>query len=145
MSEGKKYDNGKVQWDLVPELAWEEVAKVMTHGASKYEAHNWRKGMRWGRLIAATMRHMTEFRRGREIDPETGLHHLAHAATNLCMLMEYSILGVGDDDRQCVDGPRLSTPPAVEAEPAAPETPVAVDAGETAKLSLKDRLKGIVG
>ena len=42
--EGLKYDEGKTRWDLVPELASAEIAKVFTLGAEKYGDLNWCTG-----------------------------------------------------------------------------------------------------
>ena len=39
---GRKYDGGKIRWDLLPMGALTEVAKVLTYGARKYADDNWR-------------------------------------------------------------------------------------------------------
>ena len=39
--EGEKFDEGKLRWDLVPELSSMEIAKVFTLGAAKYGDFNW--------------------------------------------------------------------------------------------------------
>ena len=36
----KRYDAGKVRWDLLPYDMLEKVAEVFTHGASKYADNN---------------------------------------------------------------------------------------------------------
>lgn len=85
--------------DLVPVALIDEVAAVLTVGAQKYGDNNWRGGMRWGRPYAAALRHLYDWWRGEDMDPETGLSHLAHAVCNLAFLIEYQRLGVGEDDR----------------------------------------------
>lgn len=77
---GVKLDVGKPRMDLIPMLAQLEFAKVLTFGVKKYGANNWRKvvGWRW-RYVAAGLRHITYYALGERSDPETGLHHLAHA------------------------------------------------------------------
>lgn len=75
---GVKYDQNKPRMDLLDADFLEDVAKVLTFGAEKYEAHNWRKGISYSRLIAAAYRHLGAINRGEDIDPESGLPHSAH-------------------------------------------------------------------
>jgi hypothetical protein len=46
-------------------------------------------------------RHIEAFRMGHSIDPDTGLHHLAHAAWHAFALMEFETNKIGTDDRLC--------------------------------------------
>lgn len=85
---GMKYDTGKLRWDLVPP-EFEEVVKVLTYGATKYDDRNWELGINYGRLIAAAQRHIWAWVRGERDDPETGIHHLAHAACDIMFLLTY--------------------------------------------------------
>ena len=90
---GVKYDQEKERYDLVPVLALEEVAKVLTAGATKYnedyEEENWRKVPNaTRRYFSATQRHLAKVRKGETHDIETNLHHYAHAITNLMFLLE---------------------------------------------------------
>lgn len=96
---GTKHDDGKNRWDILPDVALEHLATVMTFGAKKYGPYNYRKGMAYGRLFAAAMRHLWEWKRGNSTDYETGLPHLAHAAACCLMLLDLEKLGIGDDDR----------------------------------------------
>jgi hypothetical protein len=89
----------KPRWDLVPFKAVDQIAQVLTFGAIKYKDNNWREGTRWGRCYAALQRHVTAWWEGEELDPETGLSHLAHAGCCLFFLMEFQRNGWGDDDR----------------------------------------------
>lgn len=84
---------------LVPVFPHEEVARVYGYGATKYEANNWRKGYSWSLSLSALYRHIAKFRSGESVDPESGVHHLAHATFHLYTLMEYERLGLGTDDR----------------------------------------------
>jgi hypothetical protein len=86
--EGLKYDNDKPMWNLLPMASVEEVVKVLTYGAKKYSADNWRK-VDSERYFAAFMRHIAAWRKGETHDVESGLHHLAHAITNLLFAMEH--------------------------------------------------------
>jgi hypothetical protein len=84
---------------LVPQHPQDEVARVYGYGASKYSDHNWRRGYNWSLSLDALYRHVAQFRKGESVDPESGHHHLAHAAFHLNTLMEFERLGLGTDDR----------------------------------------------
>ena len=87
--EGIKYDHGKPEYGLLPPHALEEVAKVLTFGATKYDRDNWRKIDDLDRrYFDAAQRHMWATKQGDSEDPESELHHLAHAITCLLFLLE---------------------------------------------------------
>lgn len=94
-----KHDGAKNRLDLLSPWATEGLGLILTHGASKYAAHNWRKGMDWSRLIAAAKRHISAFERGENIDPDSGLPHIDHAAACIHFLSEYQKTVNGNDDR----------------------------------------------
>ncbi len=98
-TEGRKDDGAKPRWDLLPFDALDEVAIVLKYGAEKYAARNWEKGMAWGRLLGAALRHLSAWAIGIEIDAESGLPHLSHAACCVLMLLALAKRGVGTDDR----------------------------------------------
>lgn len=75
---GTKHDQEKVRLDLIDAEAVEGLAKVLTFGAQKYEAHNWRVGISNSRLLAAMLRHTFAIMRGEYTDPESGLPHIDH-------------------------------------------------------------------
>ncbi len=87
MKGGTKNDEGKVRVDLVHPLFIVQVAQVMEHGAKKYGAWNWCKGFKWTRLYASTLRHLYAWFCNEDLDPDSGLPHLAHAAANIMMMM----------------------------------------------------------
>lgn len=88
--QGKKYDGGKPRWDLLPLSTIEEVVKVLTFGANKYGDNNWQLvNEAQKRYFAALLRHLTAYQRGEKVDSESGLSHLAHAATNLVFLLHF--------------------------------------------------------
>jgi hypothetical protein len=76
----RKDDAGKLRYDLIPLEALEALARVYTFGADKYEDNNWKKGIRFSRVVAAMWRHMVAWAMGQRDDPETGINHLAHVA-----------------------------------------------------------------
>jgi hypothetical protein len=83
--EGKKYDGEKPRMYLLPPKTLLEVSKVLTFGAAKYDEHNWKKlDNLQNRYTGAALRHIFAHMDGEDLDPETGLDHLAHA---LCCLM----------------------------------------------------------
>lgn len=75
---GIKLDQGKPRMDLLDPYALIQLAWVLTYGAVKYAAHNWRNGINISRLVAAAQRHLAAFNSGQTLDPETGLQHAAH-------------------------------------------------------------------
>lgn len=97
--EALKFDAEKVRLELFHFGALEEIGKVLTFGAQKYGADNWRQGMSWRRLIGAAMRHLYAFARGQDRDPETGLSHLAHCGCCVVFLLGYQLEKLGTDDR----------------------------------------------
>lgn len=113
MSEpGYKRDQGKDRWDLVPLDSMKGAVRVFTMGAEKYAERNWEEGMRYGRVYASLMRHLTAFWEGEDMD-ESGYHHLDHALANAMML---SSIVKRDTTKAWDDRPRhtLKSPPAEE-------------------------------
>ena len=88
---GKKFDDEKLPYHLLPTDAIEEIVKVLQHGAKKYQPRNWEKGMKWSRPFSAMMRHSLAWWRGEDLDPETKLPHMAHAGCCVLFLISYSI------------------------------------------------------
>lgn len=88
---GTKHDKDKPRMDLLDPLAITELAKVLTFGAAKYSAHNWRNGIASSRLLAATLRHTLAYMDGEDKDPESNLSHLAHAMCNLMFAINLEV------------------------------------------------------
>ena len=78
MSEGLKFDAGKIRMDLLDPSFTEGVAEVLTFGARKYAPDNWRNGIQYTRLIAAIHRHLAAIQRGEDYDAESKLPHVYH-------------------------------------------------------------------
>jgi hypothetical protein len=87
------------QYSLIPYRPLSEVAKVYGYGAEKYAPQNWRRGYPWSWSLDALFRHIEAFRSGESEDPESGLHHLAHASFHLNALMVFDFDVLGTDDR----------------------------------------------
>jgi hypothetical protein len=88
---GTKTDSGKPMVDLLDAQWLIEVSHVMTHGANKYSSHNWRKGLAYSRIIAATLRHLFCIMMGQDVDPETNRLHAAHASCELMFLSNFQL------------------------------------------------------
>ena len=88
--DGIKYDSEKPKMNLLPPKAIVEISKVLTFGAAKYDAENWRKlDDLQNRYTAGALRHIFAHMDGEELDPETNLSHLAHAMC--CLLFKLEI------------------------------------------------------
>lgn len=105
---GRKDDQQKTRYDLVPTYSLEQWARVLTFGAQKYEDRNWEKGIHYGRCYAALLRHMTAWWGGEDIDPESSLPHLAHAMCCVGFLLHYSKHNTDMDDRPVYDLPTFN-------------------------------------
>lgn len=82
-----KYDSGKPQFSLIDPKFMLEFAQVMTMGAEKYGADNWKTiENAIPRYKDALHRHMNAFEQGKMDDEESGLSHLAHVAANAMFL-----------------------------------------------------------
>jgi hypothetical protein len=106
LTTGVKYDGDKPRMSLVPPKAILEVAKVLTYGAKKYSAENWRKVPEaHQRYLDAALRHINQYHQGQIIDNETGINHLAHAICSLLFIVELDSLKATPepDQRQSID------------------------------------------
>lgn len=104
-----KFDEGKARMELIPSEFIFAVAQILTFGADKYADRNWEKGMSWGRVFGALMRHLWAWWGGlgptgqnfmfTVEDSETSYSHLWHAAACLIFLVTYEERQIGIDDR----------------------------------------------
>ena len=97
---GKKHDAGKECFDLLPMMPLLALAKLFTLGKEKYGTRNWEKGMKFGRLFAAMMRHAIKYWAGEKYDPIDGQHHLTAVMWNAMVLMELENTHPEMDDRE---------------------------------------------
>lgn len=89
---GVKYDSSKPRYDLLPPLAIESMAQVLTFGAAKYAPDNWRKvDDALNRYRAALLRHTFAMQRGEVFDPETGQPHAAHVMCCAAFIAELEL------------------------------------------------------
>jgi|TARA_B110000908_G_C10267011_1_gene465197 hypothetical protein len=98
-----KYDTGKPQLDLIPSDQLNAIAEVLGFGANKYGRNNWRDDgatTSWSRTYSSIQRHLTSWNNNEDLDPESGNTHLAHACTQLIILMQHIADGHDNmDDR----------------------------------------------
>jgi hypothetical protein len=86
--DGRKFDSDKPRYDLFPVEAMAKIVDVLSYGARKYSPGNWRKVPdARARYYAAALRHLTAWWGGEELDGESGLEHLAHAACCVVFLL----------------------------------------------------------
>lgn len=101
----QKHDEGKARLDLLPPVAIRRVGQVLSFGAAKYDAENWRRVDDRRRYLAAALRHLNLWAEGEELAHDSGLPHLAHAATSVLFLLECQEVGHGVDTRPSRRGP----------------------------------------
>ena|SRR5882757_2929091 len=94
-----KHDTEKLRMDLIPPEAMTALADILTFGAKKYSDRNWEKGMAWGRVYGALLRHLFSWWGKQGNDPETGRSHLWHALCCIVFLVTYEQRKIGIDDR----------------------------------------------
>jgi hypothetical protein len=99
MEKGTKHDEGKPPLDLLDRIALVETARVMAHGAKKYSTFNWRKGLTQRQTCAAALRHIYQHLDGEDLDTESGLLHLAHAACEVMFAIRMLMCRPDLDDR----------------------------------------------
>ncbi len=90
----------KVQLHLVPSSVIVRVATAMMDGAKKYGPYNWRaKKVRATVYLSAAERHHRSWLDGETYAPDSGVHHLAHAAACYAIIIDAEDTGNLIDDR----------------------------------------------
>ncbi len=85
-----KDTKGKAKLGLIPLFSKEQVAFVREYGCRKYndEVGDSYFDVSIGDFLDAAERHIGKYRTGRTVDEESGLSHLAHAATSLLLAVD---------------------------------------------------------
>jgi len=97
----KKFDSDKPDLSLCPKPALAAMARAFMHGEKKYGRYNYLTGgMTSSRLVAACMRHITDWQDGEDIDADSGNIHLGNAMACLAMLIDQMDKGVMVDNRR---------------------------------------------
>lgn len=90
----------------LPVHLWPETATMLgclglLDGALNYGRNNWREiPIRASEYVSAAKRHIDAFFEGEEVDPDSGLDHLAHALATLAIIVDARATGNLIDDRQ---------------------------------------------
>lgn len=88
---GEKFDAGKPEPRLLPAGPLMQIVEILTFGARKYQPDNWQHvdgGLE--RYHDAMLRHIYAWQGGERFDPESDMHHLAHAGCCLLFLMWFA-------------------------------------------------------
>lgn len=90
----------KAPLSVVPMGVVAEIGIGMLEGASKYGRHNYRGvGVRASVYFDATMRHLISWWEGEDIDPDSGMSHIAKALCSLAVLRDAQMQQMCEDDR----------------------------------------------
>lgn len=103
---GKRFNEGKLRYDLVNPIALEGMVSILTHGAEKYGDRNWEKGMKWSNVISSLKRHLAAIEKGEDYDQESGKLHIDHLQCNAHFLSAYYKLYPQGDDRFHITRPK---------------------------------------
>jgi hypothetical protein len=87
------------QLAFIDPVALYELGKVAGMGLEKYGKWNFLKGYDWSLNYSAMMRHMEQFWAGEDVDEESGLLHVVHAAWHALALTSFQVRNIGTDDR----------------------------------------------
>lgn len=101
-----KVNEKKIRYELIPHGALRQVARVYTFGAEKHGEGMWKREIKWSKQLGSIFRHIFAFAGGEDYDKESGLHHLAHAAARILLLLARADFQPETDDRdQITDAP----------------------------------------
>lgn len=90
----------KLPLHLVPASLKVFAALAFTEGAAKYGAFNWRvAGVRASIYKSALERHLEKWWNGEDVDPATGVHHLASVLACAGIILDADLVGKLTDDR----------------------------------------------
>jgi Domain of unknown function (DUF5664) len=90
----------KLDYTLMPLDALEDVAHALMYGRDKYGEWQWTNdNYKWTEFLAKAQRHIYAFTRGEDIDPKSGLPHIACAIADLMFLQSHIHQRTGVDNR----------------------------------------------
>lgn len=88
----------KIDTHLVPFSVIVAAAAGLNYGASKYDAHNFEKGLNMTDLTNSIDRHNRAIMGGEENDRDSGLPHYVLLASSIAMLVDNIVTGVVVED-----------------------------------------------
>lgn len=88
----KRFNQGKIDYTLLPVDAMRAEAKVWMMGEEKYGRSNWHK--LYGEntveeVMKSLLRHAFAILEGEHLDPESKEHHAAHIRCNAAMIIRF--------------------------------------------------------
>lgn len=90
----------KPSFDAIPPVAILQLGRVMSFGKTKYGPMNWRaEAVSSSVYYNAALRHLLSWFDGDDLDPESGVPHLAHAMACMAILLDAQSCGKLNDDR----------------------------------------------
>jgi len=119
--QARRYNSGKLRYDLLPPFAINEIVRIFSIGSDKYTLRdkegnvtdsadfNWSKGQKWTHTLASAERHINKFKMGADFDTDYSqellqkwgnVYHIAAAAWNLIVLLEFYRTHSELDDRR---------------------------------------------
>lgn len=95
----------KVPVSVIPANVVLEQGLALLEGACKYRRHNYRvAGVRASVYYDASMGHMMDWWEGQDLDPDSGLSHVAKAIASMIVLRDAMMREMWDDDRPPTNG-----------------------------------------
>src|SRR4051812_15804399 len=93
--------SGKIPLHLWPPSASVLGCLGLLDGMLKYGRSNWRAaGVRWSIYYDAIRRHLDALHEGEDLDPDSGLPHMAHILACCAIIVDAQATGQLIDDRQ---------------------------------------------
>lgn len=90
----------KIPLHCIPSAPLLELGLSMMEGGRKYGTHNYRAiGVRFSTYFDAATRHIIDWWEGEDIDPDSGVHHIAKAIASLVVLRDSMFMENYEDDR----------------------------------------------
>lgn len=90
----------KVKLAIIPPTAEVLCARVLQHGAEKYGYWNWRgEKIEYMGYLSAIRRHLSAIVSGEDVDPESGMPHIAHVMATASILIDAAAAKCIIDDR----------------------------------------------
>jgi len=85
-----RFNTGKSELSYLLDFpeAISQMADVAAFGAEKYARNNWKKGLDVNQVVDSLLRHLSSFKAGEIIDPESGKPHTGHIIWNAMALAE---------------------------------------------------------
>lgn len=97
-SKALRFNQGKIQFNLIPWQWTFELGRIFTKGAEKYAPNNWKKSLNTPDhdqfvedRLGSLQRHLCESMKGVLIDAETGCYHMALVGWNALCIFYYQL------------------------------------------------------